>query len=160
MRGWLVYLTRALRRLLGVRIAQQRLADSRVLVGITFLDPHGGTVEYFQTHGRVISANRAGIVLERTDGRPFVLPPSPQWLKAAQPGEYMLRSTGEVVVDPDYLLSVTLQGVAAARIEQLKAVGFERPGKHRASAGLIGTALHGLAAEPLFFLAEGAILPF
>jgi hypothetical protein len=69
MRGWLVYLTRALGRLLGMRIAQQRLADSRVLVGITFLDPHGRTVEYFQAHGRVILANRTGIVLERTDGR-------------------------------------------------------------------------------------------
>jgi hypothetical protein len=89
-----------------------------------------------------------------------VLPPSSQWLKAVQPGDYMLRSTGAVVVDPDYLLSVTLQGVAAARIEQLKAVGFERPGRRLAFAGLIGSGLHGLTAEPLFFLAEGAILPF
>lgn len=157
MRGWLAYGVRSLMRSLGIG---QTLADRRVLVGITFLDRDGSPIEIFQTHGRVISETGEGIVLIQKDGRRFLLPPGSQWLKAAQPGEYMLRSTGEVVVDPDYVLSVTLQGVAAPRIEQLKALGFERPGKQLVFAGVIAAAMHSLTAEPLFFLAEGMILPF
>ncbi len=126
MRGWLVYLTRLLTRLLGIEQYPHTLSDRCVLVGITFLDSGGAPIEYFQTHGRVITASRDSIVLVRRNGQLFMLPPGPQWLKAARPGDYMLRSTGEVVVDPDYLLSVTLQGVATARIEQLKMLGFGR----------------------------------
>lgn len=128
MHGWLLYVVRSLMRSLGIRRAPQTLADRRVLVGITFLDRHGSPIEIFQTHGRVVSVSDDGIVLVRRDGGRFLLPPSPGWLKVALPGEYILRSTGEVVVDPDYLMSVTLQGVAAARMEQLKALGFARPG--------------------------------
>jgi len=37
-----------------------------------------------------------------------MLPPEPEAYEPAPPGEYRLRSTGEVVVDPDYLTTWTV----------------------------------------------------
>ena len=34
---------------------------------------------------------------------PFTLPPDPEAFEAAEPGQYRLRTTGEVVTDPDFL---------------------------------------------------------
>jgi len=111
-----------------MRQPPRAFADKRIIVGITFVDSAGALIEQYQTHGRVIAANGGeGIVLVRTDGGRFVLPPSPQWLKAARPGAYRLRATGETVIDPDYLLSVTLEGTAPERIAAYKLSGFEGP---------------------------------
>ncbi len=63
--------------------------------------------------------------LERADGGGvFRLPFDPEALKVAAPGEYRLRSTGEVVVNPDFttVWSVTL-GPGGTR-EKLLLHGF------------------------------------
>lgn len=113
---------------LGAKRPPKAFADKRIIVGITFLDKDGALIEQFQTHGRVIAANGAeGIVLVRPNGSRFVIPPSPQWLKAARPGEYRLRATGEVVTNPDYLLSTTLSGTTPEGVGRIKAAGFEGP---------------------------------
>jgi hypothetical protein len=128
MQAWLVYLARSMAQRFRVRRPPEAFANKRIIVGITFLDSDGALIEQFQTHGRVVAANSAeGIVLVRPNGGRFVIPPSPQWLKAARPGEYRLRSTGEVVNDPDYLMSATLEGTAPERIAVYKTTGFEGP---------------------------------
>jgi hypothetical protein len=45
---------------------------------------------------------RDGIVLALPDGEEYTLPPDLDALRSAEPGEYELSGTGEVVVDPDY----------------------------------------------------------
>ncbi|MBN7463153.1 hypothetical protein I3U64_23750, partial [Mycobacteroides abscessus subsp. abscessus] len=40
----------------------------------------------------------------------FTLPPAPESFSPAAPGEYRLRSTGEVITDPDYLATWTVDG--------------------------------------------------
>jgi hypothetical protein len=78
-----------------------RYLGKRLLVGITYEDEEGETVRQEQFHGLIVEAGEEGIVIERSDtGERRSLPPE---LMPARPGEYRLRSTGEVVVDPDYL---------------------------------------------------------
>lgn len=128
MQAWAVYIGRLLIQRTGVKRPPKAFADKRIIVGITCLDAGGQLIEQLQIHGRVIAANGVeGIVLMRPDGGRFAVPPSPQWLKAAKPGKYRLHSTGEVVVDPDYLLSMTLGGSTPERVRALKAKGFEGP---------------------------------
>ena len=73
----------------------------RLLVGITYQSHKGELIRQEQFHGLIVEADEGGIVIERNDtGEWQSLPPE---LMEAPPGEYRLRSTGEVVVNPDYL---------------------------------------------------------
>src|SRR3954465_8432277 len=82
------------------------LVGKHVLVGVTYLDANGKPSRLEQFHGTVVSADaRAGFQLalrgERT-GESKWLPPDTRAFQRARPGEYRLKSTGEVVEDPDY----------------------------------------------------------
>jgi len=83
-----------------------------ILVGITYLASDGKTVtSQAQYHGRVTKADKDGvaIALEGTRrGETATLPPDLRAFRAARPGEYRLRSTGEVIKDPDLLTTWTI----------------------------------------------------
>lgn len=74
-----------------------------MLVGITYYRPNGECAGQRQLWGTVISADETGVVLRQSSGARFSLPPDLSSVEPAPPGEYRLRSTGEVVRDPDYL---------------------------------------------------------
>ena len=80
------------------------LIGRHVLVGITYVDEADQVLEQKQVHGVVVRANRQeGIVFRlEPSGKEFTLPPFTGGFERAAPGEYRLRSTGEIVVDPDY----------------------------------------------------------
>jgi len=79
----------------------------RLLVGVTYEDHAGAVIRQEQFHGLIVEADENEIVIERNDtGERQSLPPE---LMKAPPGEYRLRTTGEVVVDPDYLAQWTMQ---------------------------------------------------
>jgi hypothetical protein len=84
-----------------------------LLVGLTFLDTDGKPSQQEQYWGRVTRVDqRDGIELMlqgSREGETFCLPPDTRWMKPASPGDYRLRSTGEVVTNPDYTVSFTVQ---------------------------------------------------
>jgi hypothetical protein len=78
-----------------------RYVGKRLLVGITVVSAEGEFVYQEQFHGLIVAADPRGVVVERADTAARVsLPPE---LMEAAPGEYRLRSTGEVVLNPDFL---------------------------------------------------------
>lgn len=80
------------------------LIGKTVLVGLTFESP--GSAEHHQFYGKVTSAEeRGGILVEMLGdraGETYNLPPHLDAFRAAASGQYRLRSTGEVIEDPDY----------------------------------------------------------
>jgi len=77
-----------------------------ILVGLTHVDADQKPHRYEQVHGRVARANRReGIVLSRPDGSEYQLPPSMEGFQKGEEGEYRLRSTGEIVENPDYVVT-------------------------------------------------------
>ncbi len=82
-----------------------------VLVGLTRWELGCLTQEQF--YGRVVRLEEhRGIWLAlggTREGDEFILPPSTKDLKAAPPGTYRLRSTGEEVINPDYLTTWTVE---------------------------------------------------
>jgi hypothetical protein len=85
------------------------LLGSHVLVGLTYLRPDGETAHMLQFHGTVESVGDDVIEVRRADtGEIFTLPPAPDAFAPAPPGDYRLRSTGEVVVDPDFTCTMTV----------------------------------------------------
>ncbi|WP_414464246.1 hypothetical protein RLW55_05800 [Hyphomicrobium sp. B1] len=91
----------------------QRLVGKIVLVGITYMEPDYETVirqeQYF---GTIVSADSMrGFQIDCMGGLAGTtkfLPPDLRSLRAAAPGEYRLRSTGEIVVNPDVISTWTL----------------------------------------------------
>jgi hypothetical protein len=84
-----------------------------VLVGLTYLEADGTLIEQQQFFGTVVSADlRTGILLSlkgQRSGEQYTLPPDTRAIEIASAGEYRLRRTGEVVIDPDFtaMFSIT-----------------------------------------------------
>ncbi|MEG0939186.1 hypothetical protein [Comamonas sp.] len=90
------------------------LPGQMVLVGLAYFD--GGAEEPFeqqQLFGRVVHADvREGILLSlegQRAGEQFLLPPDTRSFRKTEPGEYRLRCTGEVVVNPDFTVTFSIQ---------------------------------------------------
>ncbi|OCB15756.1 hypothetical protein A5717_06550 [Mycolicibacterium porcinum] len=82
------------------------LIGARVLVGITYRD--GKRSSSIQRYGTVTRCDDEVIEIESPDGETFTLPPAPESFSPAAPGEYRLRSTGEVITDPNFLAMWTV----------------------------------------------------
>ncbi|MCA0419623.1 MAG: hypothetical protein LCH80_12995 [Proteobacteria bacterium] len=87
------------------------LVEATVLIGLTWLNGEG-TPEYEQMFGVITTADaRRGFEVAlkgmRT-GETYWLPPDTRNFQAAPPGEYRLKSTGEVVIDPDFTSTWTI----------------------------------------------------
>jgi hypothetical protein len=93
----------------------------RVLVGLTTLSPAGELVERRQFPGKLVAVDPArGLALELDDGSHYWLPPDVRSLAEAPPGEYRLRSTGQVELDPDYICTWTITRGVASQTEAEK----------------------------------------
>ncbi len=76
-----------------------------MIAGYKHKKPDGKIVKFEQRHGVIIRVNeKEGIVIQPPKGKDiFTLPPDLRGLEKAKSGEYTLKSTGEVITDPDYL---------------------------------------------------------
>jgi len=81
------------------------LIGKHILIGVTYLDEDENVVSQYQTHGKIVEIDPAtGISIEKADGAgKFTIPVGSDNLWPAEPGEYRIRSSGEVVIDPDFL---------------------------------------------------------
>ena len=91
------------RRLLRGCEQLAHLVGRRLLVGITFRDPHGAVIESSQFCGRVLEVADGVVVVERGDGEPAVLPAEAAAYEPAKPGRYVLSGSGEAVINPDFV---------------------------------------------------------
>jgi hypothetical protein len=82
------------------------LVGKYVLIGLTVHDARGNLTRLEQLHGTVVSADcKAGIGVALggvREGEVKWLPPATDAFRPASRGTYMLKTTGENVVDPDF----------------------------------------------------------
>ena len=80
------------------------MVGQRLLVGITYLDAAGRATATQQFCGRVLEVGDGVVVVERPgEDEPAVLPADAAAYRPAEPGQYTLSTTGETIVDPDFL---------------------------------------------------------
>jgi hypothetical protein len=88
------------------------LMDALVLIGITRVDGDNQSIGQEQFFGRVVTVDSyKGIKLRlegSREGQEYNLPPDTSAFQKAAPGEYRLRGTGEVVTNPDFTTSWTI----------------------------------------------------
>jgi hypothetical protein len=85
------------------------MVGKRVLVGFTVLSSDDELIEQRQMSGVVVNVDaRRGIELRLGDESTYWLPPDVRPFQEAAPGEYRLRSTGQTILDPDYVCIWTI----------------------------------------------------
>jgi hypothetical protein len=119
----------------------QTLVGKTILVGRTIQDKRGEFKGQEQFWGKVESASSGGIVLvlrgSRT-GERVTIPPATDWLERVQPGKYTLRSTGETVDDPDFLLTVRLTRAVLAPVRRGNPIRWQAGGDARQEGRIDG----------------------
>ncbi|WP_368294376.1 hypothetical protein [Dehalobacter sp. TBBPA1] len=85
--------------------------NKHIIVGIAYLDHEENFIEQVQLHGDILRINDSeGIVIQLSNSeKEYKLPPNISAIKEAPPGEYRFRSTGEVVVNPDFMTTWTIK---------------------------------------------------
>lgn len=98
--------------LAGMTIEPADLEEAIILVGITRMMPDGDYDQEQFSGIASIALQSNGVNLVRIacdDGQTHEYPFDPRTLERAPPGEYRLRSTGQVIVDPHYLMTWTVE---------------------------------------------------
>ena len=84
------------------------LIGKTVLIGITRYEANGDYVGQEQMFGTIMDVNDRTIEIVLDNGVPYSLPPDTRPFQPADKGEYRLRSTGQVVIDPDYICTYSI----------------------------------------------------
>ncbi|KAA9157164.1 hypothetical protein FPZ12_025590 [Amycolatopsis acidicola] len=89
------------------------LVGKRLLFSVRYVADDGSPLRELEECGVVTAVDDSvvTIALPRHD-EPFTLPAEPDAYDHARPGEYRLRTTGEVVVDPDFTSVWTVRAPA------------------------------------------------
>ncbi len=83
---------------------------SKVLIRFNFSDEQGEIVEEQQFQGVIETISDEEVILRHpVNGKEVTLPPHFGSYTVADPGEYELPSTGEVMKDPDFITEWTLR---------------------------------------------------
>ena len=90
------------------KIRFSELVGKTILIGLTYYTAENELIERKQFWGTVVESNKSRILVRLNNGEMFNLPPDLSAIKKAPLGEYRLHSTGEVVVNPDYLTTWNL----------------------------------------------------
>ena len=85
------------------------LPGKTVLVSITCHVPGENRTEQKQFAGVIIEASERHILVEEKNGERIPLPPDLSALQPARPGRYQSPITGEVIVNPDFLMSWSIR---------------------------------------------------
>ncbi len=106
----------------------QNYIGKSILVGWTLVAKDGSELGKAQLHGTILSVSESdGIVLERADGKgKFTLPPDLDSLKEANPGHYHLKDSQEVVIDPEYISTWTIEINDPSSINDVLQHGFRK----------------------------------
>ena len=81
-----------------------------LLIGVTYYTHDNDFIEQRQYWGTVIESNKDRICIKQKNGELFKIPPDLSSIEPAPPGEYRLQSTGEIVIDPDFLTIWSVYG--------------------------------------------------
>jgi hypothetical protein len=90
-----------------MEITFDSIIGKHLLIGLTYMNCNGEATHQTQLHGDVIFAEEGNVItIKRADnGEYYYMPPDLSAIGVAEKGVYTLRSTGEVVTDPDLLSS-------------------------------------------------------
>lgn len=104
---------------------QAFLKGKLFLIGLTFINEDQKVIEQYQTSGIVDELTDKGFLkFNKSNGSVFQLPYDPRAIKEAVKGEYTEKSTGNIITNPDYLTTWTINVKTTDNLEEMKQNGF------------------------------------
>ena len=95
------------------------------LIGLTFIDQDGNVLEQYQTSGIVDELTDKGFLkFNRNNASMFQLPYDKRAIKEAAEGEYSEKSTGNIIINPDYITTWTIDVKTIDNLDEMKQNGF------------------------------------
>lgn len=105
--------------------SKEYLKEKVFLIGLSFVDKNGDLIEQYQTHGTIVELTDNGLFkIKREDNSIFQMPYDSETIKKADKGEYRERSTGQIVKDPDYIMTWEITINENGDTNEIKKVGF------------------------------------
>ncbi len=79
-----------------------------IIVGLTYTYVDGTIRNRVQFSGTLEDLDQRGIVIIKADGSEFTLPPDKDAYQKAPLGEYKMKTTGEIIVNPEFMTTWTI----------------------------------------------------
>jgi hypothetical protein len=104
----------------------QKFLKAKVfLIGLTFIDQDEKIIEQYQTSGTLFELSDSGLLrFTRRDGSIFQMPYDKDTIKKAVAGEYREKSTGDIIVNPDYITTWEIKVKHSEDISEIKQRGY------------------------------------
>ncbi len=110
---------------MNLRRIRRKFERKVFLVGIVVFDENENHISQFQTNGIVKEITNEGIIcLLRKDESIFQIPYDSKTIQIAQKGEYREHSTGEIIINPDFIVTWEIVGASVVDIDEIKSKGF------------------------------------
>jgi len=107
------------------------------LVGVSFIDKYGDCTDQFQTHGTVDELTNEGFFkIKRMDNSIFQMPYDQDSIQKAENIVYRETDTGEIISQPDFIMTWEIITAEGDNFEQIKTLGISHLNRMR--SGLIG----------------------
>ncbi|WP_430405988.1 hypothetical protein [Fluviicola sp.] len=107
------------------RELRNHLKGKVFLIGLTFVDQEGKVMEVYQTHGTVSKLTVDGFFkIRRADNSIFTIPYNRDTIKAAKEGEYREKTTGEIIKNPDFIMTWEVKTATHDKLEDIKKNGY------------------------------------
>jgi hypothetical protein len=107
------------------RELRNHLKGKVFLIGLTFIDQDEEIIEKYQTHGTVVRLTVDGFFkIRRADKSIFTIPYDRDTIKAAKEGEYREKATGEIIKDPDFIMTWEIKTARNDDFEDIKKRGY------------------------------------
>lgn len=102
------------------------LKGKMFLIGLTFIDQEGEIIEQYQTHGTVLRLTVDGFFkIQREDNSVFQIPYDKDTIKIAKEGEYREKTTGEIIKNPDFIMTWKVKTKNPDIVEEIKKYGYK-----------------------------------
>lgn len=88
-----------------MQITFETILNKIMLIGISYVNESKEIIKQVQFAGKIVEASQEKGIIVKTvqDNRSILLPPDLSAIQQADPGEYKLKSTGEVILNPDLI---------------------------------------------------------
>ena len=104
---------------------QEHLKNKLFLIGLRFINQEGQQIEKYQTSANLIELNNSRVfTFKRSNGEPFNLPYHKESILKARKGRYRSKTSGEIVLNPDYIIQLNISTYCKEEIQSIKKYGL------------------------------------
>lgn len=104
---------------------QEFFKGKLILIGINFIEKNDELVESYQTHGRVKElTNDSLFIIDRKDNVSIQMPYDLESIVEAEKGDYSERTSGEIIKDPDFIMTWDIFVDNNDDLEEIKKYGY------------------------------------